>query len=101
MPERQMIKISVNGDVYEFRPGEMTPRIARLVRQRTGMSAAKAHEQLGSDPDVDVVAVLCYAAALQSDVNADWDKLAESMSWLDMPTVEWASDEGDISDPET
>jgi hypothetical protein len=95
------MKIVVGDDEYEFRPQDMTPKIARRVRLDTGMSAAAAHREMGQDPDIDVVAVLCYAAALQSGANPNWDKFSEGLSWLDVPEVEWVPDGGDGSDPET
>lgn len=95
------MKIVVGDDEYEFRPDDMTPKVARRVREDTGMSAAAAHRQLSTDPDIDVVAVLCYAAALQSDVDVDWDKFSDGLSWADVPTVEWVADGRDLQDPET
>ena len=71
----QVVTIGVDGEPFEFRPGEINGRIVRMVRAATGLSVARALQTLADDPDVDVLAAVVFAAALQADPTADFDRI--------------------------
>lgn len=97
----EQVKITAGGKSYIFRPSEITPRIARRVRQETGMALMTAISALSDSPDLDVLSVICYAAALQTDPDsASLDDIDESFNYTSEITVELPTDEGE-GDPET
>lgn len=80
--------ITVDGKAYEFRPGDVTGKIARLVRHATGMSLSKAMQQLVDDADLDNLAVVMYAASLQAGSPESFEEIEESISYGSEVTVE-------------
>lgn len=97
------VVIRVGDTFYNFRPGEITARIARRVRQETGMSLVRAQELLAEQPDLDVFATVCFAAALQTDpARASLDEIDEQLSYVsEIEVTVQDAGEGDDGDPET
>lgn len=86
---------------FELRPDEITATISRKVREATGISLRKAMELLSSDPDLDVFAAICYAAALQTNPNYPFDDIEAKLTYDTSLEVDVADDDGDMTDPET
>lgn len=97
MPKpEQVFTIVVDGRRYEFRPDRITGTITGRVRAATGLSLARAAQTLIDDPDIDVLAAVCYAAALQTDRTVTYEQVADSITYQSAVTVEI----GDDPDPE-
>ena len=94
----EQIIIRVGEQTFVFRPGEVTARISRQVRAATGgLGILKALTALDSEPDLDILAAICYAAQLQTDPDkADYDTLEKSFTYADEITME-VDDEDDDS----
>jgi len=91
--DTSVIVIVVDGTKYELRPGALTGKIVRKVRETTGRSLQSAMNDLAEDPDLDSLAIVCYAAALQSRGKADFDKIESSISYSSDITIEQKEDE--------
>lgn len=99
MAAENKVTITVDGTDYTFYPERVTAEIARQVRQAAGMSVLRAVQSFESDPDIDVVAVVCYAAALQQNQKADFATIEQTLTYGSEITVD-AGVEGDDG-PET
>ena len=99
----ELMRFHVDERAFRLRPGEVTARIARLVRIATeGISAMKVLSMLETDPDIDLIAGLCFIAELQTNPDtADYKKLEE---WITYESVfsldEDGEDDEDDNDPE-
>ena len=94
----ELMKFHVDERAFRLRPGEVTARIARLVRIATeGVSAMKVLSMLETDPDIDLIAGLCFIAELQTNPDtADYKKLEEWITYESVFSVdEDDEDEGD------
>lgn len=81
-PTNTTVTITVDGDhSFTFRSGDITARIARQVRQATGMSLMKAMRLLGEEPDLDVLAAVCYAGALQTNPSYPFDEIEQLITY--------------------
>lgn len=91
------ITINVGDQTFVFRPGEITARISRQVRAAThGLGILKALSTLDTEPDLDILAAICYAAQLQTDPDrADYDKIEESFTYADEITMEVGDEDDD------
>lgn len=54
------IRMTLDGQAYEARMGDMTASLARELRAGTGMSFMTLMSTLGDDPDLDVVAAFIW-----------------------------------------
>ena len=79
--DNSKIVIQIDGVTYELTPGNLTGAIVRQVREATGMSLNKAMQQMADDADLDTLAVVCFAAALQAGKKADFSKIEASVSY--------------------
>ena len=89
--------INVGDQTFIFRPGEITARISRQVRGATGgLGILKALSTLETEPDLDILAAICYAAQLQTDPGtADYDKIEASFTYTDEITMDVADEDDD------
>ena len=95
----EQVVIGVGDTKYIFRPGEITPKISRKVRSETGMGLLQALTMLGSEPDIDILAAICFAAALQTDFNkADLADIDEAFNYTTDVTLDVTNEEDE--DPE-
>ncbi len=96
MAEEQ-ITIHVGEQTFVFRPAEVTARISRQVRGATGgLGILKALSTLETEPDLDILAAICYAAQLQTDPDkADYDKIEASFTYADEITMDVADEDDD------
>lgn len=91
--------------VFVFRPGDVTPKIARRIRSETGMSILQAQRLLETDPDLDVLATICFAARLietGTAVLADIEELLDYdvIQGIEMETPETDPSPAEDGDPE-
>ena len=85
---------------YRYRPGAVTSKNARRVRQHTGSGLINALTAMTETPDIDMLATICYAAALQTDFNtASLDEIDEAFSYDADIEIEFP-DSDDDDDPE-
>lgn len=56
------IRMTVEGETYEVRLGDITPQVARELRRATGGSFNALREELGSDPDIDSISAFVWLA---------------------------------------
>ena len=95
-----IVIIKVAGKEYRYRPGAVTSKIARRVRQQTGGGLLDALTALSETPDIDMLATICYAAALQTDFNtASLDEIDEAFSYDAEIELEFPGSDDD-DDPE-
>lgn len=102
-PAERVLRLTISypdrSRTVEFRPAEMTPKISRKVRQETGVSVAKAMVLVETDPDLDLIAAIVYAGALQADMTADLEELEEWVTYDAEYEVDFGA-ETETSDPE-
>lgn len=72
------VKLTLDGEEFILRRGEVTPEIARAVRQVTGRSFNRLLETLGDDPDIDVIAEAVWVARLCRGERVGLDDVAVS-----------------------
>lgn len=56
------IRIRIEGEVYEARVGDVTPELARELRANTGHSFVWLMDQIGEDPDIDLLSSFVWVA---------------------------------------
>ena len=56
------IKITLDGQSYELRMGDITSEIAREMRRATGMGFRALMSELPRDPDIDLISAFVWAA---------------------------------------
>lgn len=88
--------LGFDGNVYPYVRGNNTARIVRQVRQVTGQSPNEAEQLLSSAADVDVFAVLFYAAALQAGADPNFEALLDEINAESKITLEMR----ELDDPE-
>ena len=96
----KLVIITIDGKKYRYRPGSVTSKIARRVRQHTGSGLINALTAMTETPDIDMLATICYAAALQTDFDtANLDEIDDSLSYDAEIEIEFP-DNDDDDDPE-
>lgn len=96
----EVMEIGIDGRTFRFRPNEITAKVARRVRQDAGMSIQKAMSLLDTDADIDVLATIAFAGAVQSDPKtADIDDIDNLLSYGSDVTLEFPEEE-EASSPE-
>lgn len=86
------IRITVEGDVFEVRVGDVTPALAAEFRRQTGMSFNRLMETIAQDPDIDVLTAFEWLARRvrgESDVE---------LSDVEFSYADMMSDEFDVSE---
>ena len=58
----QGLKITLEGEVYEVRLGDVTSNLTRELRRATGMSFNQLMREVTTDPDVDSIAGFVWMA---------------------------------------
>lgn len=56
------IRMTLDGEVYELRVGDVTSTLTRELRARSGMSFNRLMETVTTDPDTDVIAAFIWLA---------------------------------------
>jgi hypothetical protein len=93
--DQTVVTIKVDGETYEFRPGEVTARQVSEVRKETGMSVRAVMEQAQSDPDLDTIGALIYLARCQRGEDVTVQEVYKGLTYgVDLEL------EADTDDPE-
>lgn len=80
--ENTAVTIKVDGEIYTFRPTEVTARQSGAVRSATGRSLRSVLETAEDDPDIDTIAVLVWLARLQAgERKLSYAEVAESITY--------------------
>lgn len=58
----QGLRITMEGDVFEVRVGDITPSLARELRQHIGCGPMQLIRQCAVDPDVDLISAFAWLA---------------------------------------
>lgn len=58
----QGVSLSIDGEAYVVRVGDVTPQIARELRAESGMSFMRLINTVTVDPDIDVVSAFVWVA---------------------------------------
>jgi hypothetical protein len=99
------LKITVDGEVFEVRVGDVTPAIAAELRKHTGMGFFKLMSTCAEDPDVDVLSAFEWLArrVRGEDVDfADVELTYEQLLGDDFDVAASAArDGGEDEDPQT
>lgn len=56
------VRVTLDGETFEVRLGDMTAPLARGLRQATGLSWMRLMRELASDPDIDSLSALVWLA---------------------------------------
>lgn len=56
------VRITIDGEAYEVRMGDVTPDISRELRRHTGMGFRVLMESIGVDPDIDTLSAFAWVA---------------------------------------
>lgn len=78
----QGLRITLDGEVYEVRVGDVTPEIARGVRQHHGVSFMRLMDQLVQDPDVDAIAAFVWTARRLRGEAVDFEDVTVTYAQL-------------------
>ena len=87
------VQLSFGDHTYTLRVSQVTGRQRMKVRSVTGVSLMEALAQLGTQPDLDTVAVLYYAAAIQSGEDPNWNTIIDSVTPEAPITLAFVEDE--------
>lgn len=80
----QGVRISVDGESYEIRMGDVTPALARELRRTVGKSFNALMDEMGRDPDIDSISEFVWLARrLKGDVVALDDVEVDYRAMLD------------------
>ena len=74
------VQLTFGDNEYTLRIGQVTGRQRMKVREATGVSLMTALAQLSTSPDLDTVAVLYYAAAIQAGADPNWNTIIDSVT---------------------
>lgn len=85
------LRITVEGDVFEVRIGDVTPELARELRALTGMSFMRLLSLCGEDPDVDVLTAFEWLARRVRGEDVE-------LSQIQFTYADLMSDEFDIAE---
>lgn len=58
----QGVRITVDGEAYEIRMGDVTPGLARELRRNVGKSFNALMDEMGRDPDIDSISEFVWLA---------------------------------------
>lgn len=58
----QGLRISMDGEVFEVRIGDITPTMARELRSKVGFGPMQLVAQCAADPDVDLLSAFVWLA---------------------------------------
>ena len=56
------LKLTIDGEVFEARVGDVTPAIARELRRNIGMGFMSLMQETARDPDIDVISAFVWVA---------------------------------------
>lgn len=97
------LKITVDGDEFVVRIGDVTPDLAAQVRRHTGMSFMRVMDLCGEDPDVDVLTAFEWVARRLRGEDVAYSQV--EFSYYDIESdafdvSEAEPDEAEADDPE-
>lgn len=75
------MRITIGGDVYEVRLGDVTPGIAREVRREFGMGPQRFMATMAADPDVDLLAGFMWLARRIRGEYVDLETVMEDVGY--------------------
>lgn len=76
------VRLTIDGEVFEARVGDVTSVIARELRQASGMSFMKLINTVGEDPDIDVVSAFVWVARRIKGEQVAFDDVSVSYSQM-------------------
>lgn len=98
------VRLTIEGVVYEARVGDVTPAIARELRQAIGMGFMGLMNTVAEDPDIDVVSAFVWVArrikgefVAFEDVEVSYKQMLSEGFDVDVAGAE----EVDTDDPQT
>lgn len=96
------LKITLEGEVYEVRLGDVTSNLTRELRRGTGMSFNQLMREVTTDPDVDSIAGFVWMARRIAGEKVDIEDVVVTYAQLlgDDFEVEVPDGRGEAGDPE-
>ena len=98
------LKITIDGEVHIVRDGDVTPQVARELREASGMSYVRLIQTIRRDPDIDVLSAFVWLArriqgeyVALDDVVVTYDAILEDGFDISQPGAEVV----DGNDPES
>lgn len=77
------VALTLDGETYTLRVGDMTPNLAREVRKVIGRSFRSLIDDLSSDPDIDVIAEAIWVARHMKGDKVDLDTIVLDYDLID------------------
>lgn len=78
----QGIRITLDGEAFEVRLGDVTSTITRELRAKSGMSFTALMEYVTTDPDTDVIAAFVWLARKIRGEQVDFDDVVVTYQQL-------------------
>ena len=88
----QGLRMSIGGEVFEARVGDVTPAIARELRKHTGNGFMNLVQTTADDPDIDVISAFVWVARRIAGEDVAFDDVQVSYA-------EMLSDDFDVTLP--
>lgn len=76
----QGVKITVDGEDFTVRVGDVTPALARELRQNYGGSFNKLQHELSTDPDIDSISTMVWLARRVNGETVDHGEVGVTYS---------------------
>lgn len=90
--------VTVDGEKYEVRVGDVTPAIAREVRRNFGMGVQSLLREMARDPDLDVLAGFMWIARLIRGEQVDLEEVEENLDYSALTDEDFSAA---IAEPES
>lgn len=78
------LALTIDGEKYQARLGDVTPAIARRLRRETGMSFMRLINEFGEDPDVDLLCAFVWVARLIRGDDVELEDVEGSIGYAEM-----------------
>lgn len=76
------LRISLDGDVFEVRLGDINSALTRELRQKSGMGFNQLMHLAASDPDTDIIAAFVWVARRLRGEDVEFDDVVVTYSQL-------------------
>lgn len=90
------VRLSLDGEEWVVRLGDVTPVLARRFRREMGMSFTAVIAELNDDPDIDSVGALIWLARLIQGDEVALDDVA--ITYADLEDIEVAEPGSEAAD---
>lgn len=83
--------ITLDGETYEVRIGDITPSLARAVRREFGCGPQSLIRQLAADPDIDLLAGFIWLARRIRGEGVDLEDVEAGVSYASLTADDFSA----------